>query len=109
MSVELKELTGIVNEYRAAMDAANAAKALLLEAMEAYGIKKVEAVYRNTAGRLLVTTASYREEGPNTVIFDKEAFCSDKARAALYDEFRTKPRKGNAATVSFKFETVKEA
>lgn len=99
------ELQELINEYRAAMDAADAAKALILEAFEAQGIKSASASF-NSDGVEKITVATYRAASADSLTFDKSAFCNDPARAALYDAFVTKPRKGSAATVSFTRKTA---
>ena len=105
----MKELEELVNEWRRCADAADAAKALLLEAFEAQGVRKAEAAYTDAAGTVHHTTCTYRKAAPDGLTFDKAAFCAAPERAALYAAFCTKPRKGSAATVSFTRKTVKEA
>ena len=103
-----KELQELVNEYRAATDAASAAKALILEAFEECGITSATAAYSDGVA-VLETTVTYRKgkaEGEGKPLFDKEGFCADKTRAALYAAFCTKPSSARSATVSFTFKRV---
>lgn len=101
-----KELQELINEYRVHTDAANTAKALILEEFERTGVKSATASLKSAGGATLTTCASYRKASADTLVFDKTAFCADETRAALYNAFCTKPRKGSAATVAFKFETA---
>lgn len=103
-----KELQELINEYRAATDAAEAAKALILEAFEAAGITSAAAAYSDGVA-MLETTATYRkgaEAGAGKPLFDKAAFCADKTRAALYATFCTKESAARKATVSFAFKRI---
>lgn len=93
-----RDLADIINEWRAAQDAAEAAKALILEEMEAQGIVKAVASFEDAAG-VHVTTATYRAAGTDMLTFDTKRFEADQP--ALFAAYKTKPRKGSAATVAF--------
>ena len=93
-----RDLADLINEWRAAQDAAEAAKALVLECMEAHGITKAVAHFEDAAG-VHVTTATYRAAGADTLTLDTKRLEADQP--ALYAAYKTKPRKGSAATVAF--------
>lgn len=93
-----RDLADLINEWRAAQDAAEAAKALVLECMEAHGITKAVAQFEDAAG-VHVTTATYRAAGADTLVLDTKRLEADQP--ALYAAYKTKPRKGSAATVAF--------
>lgn len=102
----MDNLQELINEYRACIDAAEAAKALILDHMERHGVRKACASYTSESGATLTTTATYKAASADSLTFDAAAFKADPARAALYDQFATKPRKGAAATVSFSRKTA---
>ena len=93
-----RDLADLINEWRAAQDAAEAAKALVLECMEAHGITKAVAQFEDAAG-VHVTTATYRAAGADTLVLDTKRLEADQP--ALFAVYKTKPRKGSAATVAF--------
>ena len=91
-------LAELINEWRAAQDAAEAAKALILEEMEAQGITKAISQFEDAAG-VHITTATYRAAGADTLTLDTKRLEADQP--ALFAAYKTKPRKGSAATVAF--------
>lgn len=91
-------LAELINEWRASQDAAEAARALILEEMEANGITKAVASFEDAAG-IHVTTATYRAAGADSLVLDSKRLEADQP--ALYAAYKTKPRKGSAATVAF--------
>lgn len=93
-----RDLADLINEWRAAQDAAEASKALILEEMEAQGIVKAVASFTDAAG-VHVTTATYRAAGTDALTLDTKRLEAD--RPELYAAYKTKPRKGSAATVAF--------
>lgn len=93
-----RDLADLINEWRAAQDAAEASKALILEEMEAQGIVKAVAQFEDAAG-VHVTTATYRAAGADTLTLDTKRLEAEEP--AIYAAFKTKPRKGSAATVAF--------
>lgn len=93
-----RDLADLINEWRAAQDAAEASKALILEEMEAQGIVKAVAQFEDAAG-LHVTTATYRAAGTDSLVLDTKRLEADQP--ALFAAYKTKPRKGSAATVVF--------
>ena len=93
-----RDLAGLINEWRAAQDAAEAAKSLVLECMEANGITKAVASFEDAAG-VNITTATYRAAGADTLTLDTKRLEADQP--ALFAAYKTKPRKGSAATVAF--------
>ena len=93
-----RDLADLINEWRAAQDAAEASKALVLECMEAHGITKAVAQFEDAAG-VHVTTATYRAAGADTLVLDTKRLEADQP--ALFAAYKTKPRKGSSATVTF--------
>lgn len=93
-----RDLADLINEWRAAQDAAEAAKSLVLEYMEANGIAKAVASFEDAAG-VHITTATYRAAGADTLTLDTKRLEADQP--ALFAAYKTKPRKGSAATVAF--------
>ena len=93
-----RDLSDLINEWRAAQDAAEASKALVLEYMEAHGITKAVASFEDAAG-VHVTTATFRAAGADTLTLDAKRLEADQP--ALFAAYKTKPRKGSAATVAF--------
>ena len=91
-------LAELINEWRASTDAAEAAKALIFEHMEANGIAKAVAEFTDAAG-VHVTTATYRAAGADTLTLDAKRLEAEAPE--VYAAFKTKPRKGSAATVAF--------
>ena len=93
-----RDLADLINEWRAAQDAAEAAKSLVLECMEANGIAKAVASFEDADG-VHITTATYRAAGADTLTLDTKRLEADQP--VLFAAYKTKPRKGSAATVAF--------
>lgn len=96
-------LAELINEWRRCTDAAEAAKELILDGMEAQGLQKAEASYEDAAGTH-ATTATYRRAGAPSLVLDSKRL--EQELPDVYEAFRTKKRKGAAATVSFSRRTA---
>lgn len=93
-----RDLAELINEWRRCTDAAEAAKELILDGMEAQGLQKAEASYEDAAG-VHVTTATYRAAGSDSLVLDTKRLRAEEPE--IFAAFKTKPRKGSAATVAF--------